>query len=178
MLVAIAGRAGAGKSTIADILVRDHGFAKLSLADPIREIAELFGFEIKKPYPIETRRALQAIGYTGRLIDKDIWVKMLIERVKLLQSQGVARIVVDDVRFPNECALLKAFGFYIVKIKISEKELQKRMKEHYIPPHVESERYIEIIEADYIIDGNSEPTFICEKILAFMEGVNNGWQGK
>jgi hypothetical protein len=45
MIVGISGLAGSGKDTCADFLVRDHGFVKVALADPIKRMtAEAFGF--------------------------------------------------------------------------------------------------------------------------------------
>ena len=44
-LIAIVGRAGSGKDTVADILVRNHGWAKIALADPLKRAAQdFFGF--------------------------------------------------------------------------------------------------------------------------------------
>ena len=44
-IIGITGAAGSGKSTIADILVKNHGYVCVSLADPIkRACKEFFGF--------------------------------------------------------------------------------------------------------------------------------------
>jgi hypothetical protein len=37
-ILALAGKAGVGKDTMADILVKKHGFTRVSLADPLREL--------------------------------------------------------------------------------------------------------------------------------------------
>jgi hypothetical protein len=37
-ILAIAGKAGAGKDTMADVLVKKHGFTRVALADPLREL--------------------------------------------------------------------------------------------------------------------------------------------
>lgn len=45
MIVGISGLAGSGKDTCADFLVRDRGFAKVALADPLKRIAaDVFDF--------------------------------------------------------------------------------------------------------------------------------------
>ena len=45
MIIALSGLSGTGKDTAADILVRDHGFVKVSLADPIKRICrDVFDF--------------------------------------------------------------------------------------------------------------------------------------
>lgn len=37
-ILALAGKAGVGKDTMADVLVKKHGFTRVSLADPLREL--------------------------------------------------------------------------------------------------------------------------------------------
>ena len=45
MIIGIAGNAGSGKDTVADHLVKNHGFVKVSLADPLKRICrEVFDF--------------------------------------------------------------------------------------------------------------------------------------
>jgi hypothetical protein len=45
MLIGLCGQAGAGKSTVADFLVKNHGFVAVALADPLKRIArEVFDF--------------------------------------------------------------------------------------------------------------------------------------
>lgn len=45
MIIGICGRAGSGKDTAADFLVKEHGFVKVALADPLKRIArEVFDF--------------------------------------------------------------------------------------------------------------------------------------
>ncbi len=49
MILGIAGAAGAGKDTIADILVRDHRFTKVALADHLKRIAmDVFDFSTEQ----------------------------------------------------------------------------------------------------------------------------------
>jgi hypothetical protein len=42
MIVSIYGRIGAGKTTLADMLVSEYGFVKVSFADALRKITQLF----------------------------------------------------------------------------------------------------------------------------------------
>lgn len=40
LIIGVCGKAGSGKDTIADILVRDHGFVKVAFADPLKRICK------------------------------------------------------------------------------------------------------------------------------------------
>jgi hypothetical protein len=45
MIVGLCGQAGAGKDTVADFLVKNHGFVKVALADPLKRICrDVFAF--------------------------------------------------------------------------------------------------------------------------------------
>lgn len=45
MIIGLCGQAGAGKDTVADFLVKNHSFAKVALADPLKRICrEVFDF--------------------------------------------------------------------------------------------------------------------------------------
>jgi len=107
MLVAISGKAGSGKDTAADYLVRKKYFTKISLADPIKRICgEIYGFSYEqlfgpsemrsKPderYPtsdgeyLTVRKAAQKVGTDCfRSLYEDTWVNYLLKTIKQLQS--------------------------------------------------------------------------------------------
>lgn len=120
--IGLTGKAGAGKSTVADYLVEAHGFTRLSFAAPLKKMlrtldpildrgavsqvrlsdAAVFSDEsqIKQLYP-EYRRLLQVLGTDCiRAVDEEFWVKAAM---KQLTDDG-GRYVFDDVRFPNEAS--------------------------------------------------------------------------
>lgn len=57
MIVGLSGQAGTGKDTVADVIVRHHGFVKVALADPIKRICkEVYDFSDEQLYgPSEKR---------------------------------------------------------------------------------------------------------------------------
>lgn len=109
MIIGITGRAGSGKSTVAGILVRDHGFVAVSLADGIKRIcrdvfhftdAQLWGPSSERDKPdmrylsggvvLTPRRALQTLGTEwGRALYENVWIDHALRAADiLLSSEG------------------------------------------------------------------------------------------
>ena len=104
---------GAGKSTAAKLT---RGLI-YSFATPIKHMASLlydkhdFGFGMKDCY--EIRDLHIAIGQGLKRLDPDIWVRIMD---KYIENHSDALMVIDDLRFPNEYAMLKDKGAKIVRI--------------------------------------------------------------
>jgi len=115
--VGIAGKAGAGKDTIADYLVAHSGFVKLSMAGPLKAGLAAMGFpepanrddkeKVIPGFDFTWRQAAQELGTGwGRGLDPLIWLK-LVERLIITSTQPV---VISDIRFENEAALIRRLG--------------------------------------------------------------------
>ena len=122
MNVGIIGKMGSGKTTAANFLVEKHGFVKMSLADPMRQITkEIFGIESKTDP--RYRRIMQKLGTDWfRSEDPDVWVRYLLKRVE----QETRPVVVDDVRFPNEAITLNRCGWKLVYLDCPYEVRKKR----------------------------------------------------
>jgi hypothetical protein len=138
MIVGICGSAGAGKDTIAEHLVRTYGFHIVRFADPLKDLVEdmfliprrhMDTLEFKERpdprwvgpngLPRTPREILQIVGTDGfRAVDPDYWVKLTKRRIdNLVLTDGVRRIVVPDVRFPNEAEMLqRCYGAEIWRV--------------------------------------------------------------
>lgn len=116
MNVAFTGKFGIGKTTAANFLVEKHGFVKMSLADPMRQIVrDIFGIESKKDP--RYRQLMQRLGTDWfRAEDPDVWIRYLLKRVQ----DEYRPIVVDDVRFPNEALALAQNGWKIIYLKCQD----------------------------------------------------------
>lgn len=125
VIVGLAGLAGAGKTTVADAMAA-FGFRRASFADPIRatlaaldpivgwdpdrgpvrwvDAIEEHGYHAARVLWPEMRRLMQRHGTAAREIHgPDVWVD-------LCPFGFHADTVIDDVRFPNEIAAIRAAG--------------------------------------------------------------------
>jgi len=82
----------------------------------------------------------------GRALDQEVWIRYL------LHNLPAGPVVVDDVRFRNECEALRATGFRLVRLtappEVLAARLAARAAERRDPGHV-SERALEGIPDDY-----------------------------
>lgn len=140
MSVAICGWIGSGKDSIADALVTDHGFKRLSLAASLKDaVASIFGWERKLlegdthdgrvwretvdnwwsnrlAIPNLTPRLMLQLWGTeiGRdRFHSDIWVASLENQLR----QTSDNVVITDCRFPNEIAAMRRVGATMVWVK-------------------------------------------------------------
>ncbi len=111
MIIGITGKAGAGKDTVADLLVREHGFVKVALADPMKRFCkEVLGFtteqlwgpsemrnapDTRLPWPggfnshLTPRFALQQLGTEwGRACYEDVWIDYAVRVAQKLSVEG------------------------------------------------------------------------------------------
>jgi hypothetical protein len=151
-IIGICGRARAGKSTVANYIRAHYGAEVMAFADPIKaglvrmfNIAESF-MEDDKELAIpgigaSYRKLAQTLGTEwGRgLIHPDLWVLHMMRRIGLLD--GDDRVIIPDVRFPNEATWIRSQG---VLVHIVRDELQT-VREHI------SEAGIEPMSGEWVI---------------------------
>ena len=127
-LIGITGRAGSGKTSMAEIF-ESRGYVKKSFADPIKWIAKRYYFWDGKKDD-RGRRLLQVLGTeAGREYDPNVWIKHIEQyleaRIKMVDYETNKKkprkvdeilVVIDDVRFPNEAKLIKDMGGKVIKL--------------------------------------------------------------
>jgi hypothetical protein len=129
-IIGITGRKFHGKDTLSDYLVQNHGYIKLSFAQPVKDIAKIvFGFNeeqlhgdlketIDERWNITPRECFQFIGTElfrdniGKILPhvrENIWAYCLVEKIKSqLKINPEKKFVISDLRFPNEIDALKS----------------------------------------------------------------------
>jgi len=165
MRIAFTGRAGSGKTTMAEFLVSEFHFVRYSFAEVIKELAdELFDIHEKD------RTVLQGIGGKMREIDPEVWIKYLIRKI---ESEDNPNVVIDDCRYLNESEWLRDFDFTIIKLVGRLRELTPEQRVH------PSEMELEEIEADYEIDtGNNEQSYMDLADILVAEAMDEGLSTK
>lgn len=131
-IVGLSGKAGAGKDTAARALIED-GWERLSFAAAVYEFAlrldpivsfstgtrlssyvRAYGWEKSKREITEVRRTLVAVGKGGReVFGENFWVDRVLP-YSLIDARPDRKIVITDVRFPNEVERIwDAFGIVV-----------------------------------------------------------------
>lgn len=112
--------AGAGKDSIADYLVENHGFKKYALADGIYDIArEHFGMIAKD------RDLIIQIGEKLREIDPMVWITYTLKRIA---EDGHDKVVITDTRKILEYGYLMESGFENVMVYCKPEVALERLK--------------------------------------------------
>lgn len=137
MIIGLCGTQGSGKDTVANILISEYGFVKLTFASTLKDVvAILFSWprdlleglteesrlwretvddfwSEKLSIPSFTpRKALQMIGTDLFRIhfNNDIWINIVENKIgATLKNNPNTNIVISDCRFANEFSLIKQF---------------------------------------------------------------------
>ena len=137
MIIGLCGTQGSGKDTVANILISEYGFVKLTFASTLKDVvAILFSWprdlleglteesrlwretvddfwSAKLSIPNFTpRKALQMIGTDLFRIhfNNDIWISIVENKIgAMLKNNPNINIVISDCRFANEFSLIKKF---------------------------------------------------------------------
>ena len=123
--IAICGKMGSGKTTLANNIIINHShFKKHSLAAGVKKFAR-FVYDI--PEEKKDRVLFQKIGDGARNeLFEDIWITTMLR-----QCGEDEYLIADDVRYYNEVIKLKEQGWNLIKINISNELQEQRIKKAY-----------------------------------------------
>jgi len=137
--IALTGRMGTGKSTLAEFLKNSFGFQRRSFAAKLKEMArEMFDMKSKD------RVLLQTLGSKLREVQSDVWAKYVIDEIN---ETAPLRVVIDDMRYLNEATALKENGFKLVGLYALKESILKRRPVGFTP---ETARHPSETETDEI----------------------------
>lgn len=139
MILGITGLIGSGKDTVADYLIRFHGFKKLSYAEPLKDaVAAIFGWdrEMLEGTTASSRqwreevdewwaKRLDAPHLTPRWVlqqwgtevcrknfHNDIWVAATENNLRKINDN----VVITDCRFSNEVDAIRKAGGKVIRV--------------------------------------------------------------
>lgn len=165
-----------GKSAVAKLLVANYGFECFSFATPIKSMLNTAFAErgldydaykalqnikeakIPKFYNKSYRELMQSLGDWGRSQDVNMWVDMLFNG-----RRESNRMVIDDVRFPNEFYKIKKEGGILLRIN---RPNAKKPNNH------SSEGGLDALAFDGIINNNNDMTWLAEQVHLFMKKLD------
>lgn len=117
--IALVGKAGSGKDTVANILKEQYDIEAMALVDPIYKMAnDLFKMQGKD------RQLLRDIGKSLRAIDDYVFIKYLVDRVNNTSKD----VIVTDVRLLKEYNRLRNEGFKFIILETDDENRYNRIK--------------------------------------------------
>ena len=181
-LIGLSGKSGSGKDTVANYLVTNYNYTKLSFGSVLKDVVScIFGwprnllegdtkesreFRNKEDkwwsehlkIKITPRIALQKIGTdVFRMhFHQDIWLLILKKQITKYD-----KVVVTDIRFLNECNMIKEIGGIIMKIS----------RDNIIKDTHLSENILDNIKFKYNITNNGTIEELNKKINSIV--INN-----
>jgi hypothetical protein len=143
MIIGICGRAGSGKSSVANYLVENYGARRISLADPLKQMAmaiyglterQVYGTQDDKETPLRwlpgikgeltqavtPRELLQRLGtdVCRKYLGPNVWADAMFARVGADLSE---LWICDDVRFANEAMKIHGSGGQIWRLHCADR---------------------------------------------------------
>jgi len=156
-LIAIAGRQGSGKTTMAATL-SESGAVRLSIATPIkRMVRDAYGDHSKQQTircgdeTLTVRQMYQRIGVALRSVDADLLMRMLQPDLEAAVAAGYS-VVIDDVRLPAEADWLRARGFYIIRLWVPAEIRRLRLGHDLTGEDDDTEATVDQVVADSVIE--------------------------
>lgn len=141
--LAISGKFGTGKDSLADAIGKTLETKRLSIAGPLKELckairkddgmplsydagwAHAYGglqwndyltMAAEIPFQDKDRKLLVAVGSAMRKKNPDVFIETLID-LHAVTMAGELPCIITDVRFPNEAEKLSRLGFLLVRLE-------------------------------------------------------------
>lgn len=142
LLIGLVGKAGSGKSAVAEILWKEHGFEDMAFADKLKSVMVEMGVKVngshlwsfsmleqRKREEPEVRQLLQEFGTLIRKYDQDYWIRAVMRWIGGYVKHGKS-VVISDVRYLDEAEAVRKAGGIIVRVASTEEGLEGEAGKH------------------------------------------------
>jgi len=175
-IIGITGKKFAGKDTLGNYFVENHGFERIAFADPLKSAIkviwklndeQLYGDKkevVDEFWGKTPREIMQFVGtdlFRNHIhelhptIGDNFWVRAMEREItEKLKINPNAKFVITDIRFPNELKAIENLGG--ITIKINRNNLSNDMHK--------SETQIDDLVTNYTFDNNGTKEELYEKI--------------
>ena len=132
LLIGLLGATGCGKTTLATLLVEGRGFTRAHMGQPIKDMLGALGLTVeqltgppdmrKRPSDLlggkSPRYAMETLGtdWGRRMISLEIWANAVEARIRTMWGAGTLPVVIDDLRFPSDWAVVGRLGGILVRV--------------------------------------------------------------
>lgn len=167
-LIGLTGYKGSGKTTLAKVAQEEFGFVRMGFAGRLKDIIctlwpaftydQLYGEkkeEVVEEYGKSAREVMQVVGTDLlRGYDPDVWVRYMRQGLEGCQAwfgEHTSPLILDDLRFDNEAALVKELGGEVWKVvrrgdllsdsHVSEQGVKEQMVDMLVLNSIDLEQY-------------------------------------
>lgn len=132
VLIGLVGSTGCGKTTLASLLVEKHAFTRAHMGQPIKDMLFALGLTLEqlagrpevRLLPSELlggrspRYAMETLGtdWGRRMVSPELWANAVEMRVRRMWSDAPVPVVIDDLRFPSDWAVVGRLGGILVRV--------------------------------------------------------------
>lgn len=164
IILAISGRIGSGKTTVAAACAGPKGERFIiPVAQSVYESANNV-FKSLNIEPYKCRNLLTTLGDIGRQADVDFWIKKVHQKIQSIvtgSTNSVEIFYVPDIRYPNEIKYLREH-YRVIHVKLNGS---------YRPEVVlnDSEDHLNEMTYDVEFNPNTPLDEICSCVMNFIE---------
>lgn len=144
LLIGLTGKARAGKDTVGKYLVDELGFARYAMAGPLKRMLGALGFPEEKYQSTEEKEALipwlgvsyrhlaQTLGtdWMRKCVAEDGWIRIARDAIRTAGMTELRGLVITDIRFENEAAMVRAEGGVVVHVQSNREGLAGQAAAH------------------------------------------------
>lgn len=119
-IIALSGKAQAGKTTVARLIAAQvPGAQILGFATALRAEVHAAGFDPEwlRSKCDPARSLMQAWGHGRRHTEPGYWVRQVSAAASRLEATGCPLLLIDDLRYENEAEWLRLRGAYLIRLR-------------------------------------------------------------